>query len=125
MVKDDISKWTDVVKAYAGDSKAFAIKKDGTILTAGNIDADLFKDWTDIKEFYDCDDSSYIGLRNDGSIVALYGEYANLSAEDYDEINTWTDIEKISVASDHVVGLKTDGTVVAVGNNSYGQCDVA
>ena len=25
----------------------------------------------------------------------------------------------------HTVGLKADGTVVAVGNNDYGQCDVS
>jgi len=30
----------------------------------------------------------------------------------------------ISVGEDHLVGLKSDGTVVAVGADSYGQCDV-
>ena len=31
----------------------------------------------------------------------------------------------ISAGGDHTVGLKADGTVVAVGNNEYGQCDVS
>ena len=31
----------------------------------------------------------------------------------------------IAVGSSHTVGLKSDGTVVAVGSNSYGQCDVS
>ena len=31
----------------------------------------------------------------------------------------------ISAGNDHTVGLKTDGTVVAVGNNNYGQCDTS
>jgi len=28
------------------------------------------------------------------------------------------------VGSSHTIGLKSDGTVVAVGDNEYGQCDV-
>ena len=31
----------------------------------------------------------------------------------------------ISAGSDSTVGLKADGTVVAVGDNEYGQCDVS
>ena len=31
----------------------------------------------------------------------------------------------ISAGDDHTVGLKSDGTVVAVGSNRYGQCDVS
>ena len=30
----------------------------------------------------------------------------------------------ISAGQKHTVGLKADGTVVAVGYNKYGQCDV-
>lgn len=32
---------------------------------------------------------------------------------------------KISVSSQHIVGLKADGTVVATGDNDYGQCNVS
>ena len=31
----------------------------------------------------------------------------------------------MSAGSTHTVGLKSDGTVVAVGNNDYGQCNVS
>ncbi|HEX7058218.1 MAG TPA: RCC1 domain-containing protein, partial [Bacilli bacterium] len=31
----------------------------------------------------------------------------------------------IAAGCRHTVGLKADGTVVAVGNNRYGQCDVS
>ena len=30
----------------------------------------------------------------------------------------------VSAGTCHTVGLKSDGTVVAVGDNNYGQCDV-
>jgi len=36
----------------------------------------------------------------------------------------WTDIQQVAAGMDHTVGLKSDGTVVAMGNNDYGQCDV-
>ena len=31
----------------------------------------------------------------------------------------------VSAGSQHTVGVKADGTVVAVGHNSYGQCEVS
>ncbi|MHC4911482.1 MAG: RCC1-like domain-containing protein, partial [Planctomycetota bacterium] len=37
----------------------------------------------------------------------------------------WTDIQQVSAGYCHTVGLKTDGTAVAVGCNSNGQCDVS
>ena len=35
------------------------------------------------------------------------------------------DIVQIAVSGNHTIGLKNDGTVLAVGWNSHGQCDVA
>lgn len=40
------------------------------------------------------------------------------------EATNWTDIVAIACGEHHLVGLKADGTVVATGDNSYGQCDV-
>ena len=34
------------------------------------------------------------------------------------------DIVHVAAGQEHTVGLKADGTVVAVGNNEDGQCDV-
>jgi len=36
----------------------------------------------------------------------------------------WYDIIQVAAGEDYTVGLKSDGTVVAVGWNEYGQCDV-
>lgn len=45
----------------------------------------------------------------------------------YGQCNTedWTNIVAVSVGECHTVGLKADGTVVAVGLNESGQCNVS
>ena len=37
----------------------------------------------------------------------------------------WTDIGKVAAGGAHTAGIEPDGTVVAVGNNDDGQCDVS
>ena len=41
------------------------------------------------------------------------------------DIGSWTGISSIDSGSYHVLGLKNDGTAVATGSNSEGQCDVS
>ena len=40
------------------------------------------------------------------------------------DVSDWKDIVAVSAGNGHTVGLKSDGTVVAVGENDDGQCDV-
>ena len=40
-------------------------------------------------------------------------------------VTAFTDIVEIAANGYQSIGLKSDGTVVAVGNNDYGQCDVS
>jgi alpha-tubulin suppressor-like RCC1 family protein len=40
------------------------------------------------------------------------------------DVGEWTDIIQVSAGGWNTVGLKSDGTVVAVGNNEYEQCNV-
>ena len=40
------------------------------------------------------------------------------------DVGGWTNITQVAAGSWHTVGLKSDGTVVAVGNNYDGQCEV-
>jgi hypothetical protein len=39
-------------------------------------------------------------------------------------VNSWTDIVQVAAGVDHTVGMKSNGTVVAVGRCNHGQCDV-
>jgi alpha-tubulin suppressor-like RCC1 family protein len=47
-----------------------------------------------------------------------YNQYGQLNVGD------WTDIKQVAAGMYHTVGLKSDGTVVALGSNDEGQCDV-
>ena len=38
---------------------------------------------------------------------------------------TWKDIIAVSAGINHTVGLKSDGTVIAVGDNEDGQCSIS
>lgn len=52
------------------------------------------------------------------------GDYQDARAR---SLMLWNEIavrETISAGNEHVVGLKVDGTVVAAGRNTYGQCNV-
>ena len=40
------------------------------------------------------------------------------------DVGNWTDIRQVAAGSHHTVGLKSDGTVVAVGWNDDGECEV-
>ena len=40
------------------------------------------------------------------------------------DVEKWNNIVSVSAGSNHTLGLKNDGTVVAVGENNYGQCEV-
>ncbi|MCL2633048.1 MAG: TIR domain-containing protein [Oscillospiraceae bacterium] len=57
-----------------------------------------------------------VAVKNDGTVYT-YGDDLDLSG--------WSDIVSVSVGVDHVLGLKSDGTVLAMGGGSFGQCNVA
>lgn len=71
--------------------------------------------------------SNTIALLKSNGIVFLgqheyYNGFENLQI--FNDATSWTDIVAIDCGRQHLVGLKADGTVVAVGNNDKGQCDV-
>ena len=133
----NFSAFKDVKSISASTTFVVGLKNDGTAVSIGGttLGANVadFKDITAITT----KDNYTIGIKTDGTVVATkciinddepdyikleklnsYNKYGELDFED------WTDIKEIASGGSHTVGLKSDGTVVAVGNNNSGQCDV-
>ncbi len=61
-----------------------------------------------------------VGLRSDGSVVALgWNDYGQCN------VDGWRDIVAVAPGGFHTVGLQSDGSVVAVGYNGSGRCEVS
>lgn len=113
----------------ASDTHTIAIKSDGTVMAAGNNDyarCDV-SSWADVISV--CANAlETIGLKSDGTIIS--SSYAN-----QEELSSWRDVVAIcsgcceigydSSYYSHIVGLRANGTVVATGSNSHGQCNIS
>lgn len=70
----------------------------------------------------DVNSSHIAAVYADGTVDAIYFvDYFNNRSE----IQQWRDIIAVSTGNQHTVGLRSDGTVVAAGENMYGECDVS
>jgi uncharacterized repeat protein (TIGR01451 family) len=117
----DVSGWTDIVQIDAGSRHTVALKSDGTAVAVGynyygqcNVDS-----WTDVVQVaaggYDT-----VELTSSGIAVGT-GDSGSQSHR----LGGWTNIVQVAVGwSGIAAGLRSDGSVVAVGLYDYGQCDV-
>lgn len=62
-----------------------------------------------------------VGIRANGSII----QHSPAGENPVPEIESWTNMRSLASGNSHIVGLRSDGTVVAAGDNSYGQCNVS
>ena len=130
---DDVSAFLDadsVIPAMAQGLEYIGTIKDGQLNTYVWCPSPI-EGWADIKKL--CADRLTACLKNDGTVdVAYYddgelvvGGIIGASAEETQiDTSRWSDIIDIDVGYGHIVGLRSDGTVVASGLNSSNQCDV-
>ena len=144
----DVSEWTDIVAISAGSSRTVGLKSDGTVVavgwnTYGQCDVDS---WKNIKlpasfspeemaaKYAENAENAYAEaqkLEKDGKTAEAaiaYGKLGDYKDAHEKSFALWNDVavrETISAGGLHTVGLKSDGTVAAVGDNEYGQCDVS
>lgn len=126
--------WNDVIQVSAGEQYIIGLKEDGTLLALGhngdrqtNIDA-----WENIVSI-DTGWRHTVGLDSEGYIhITGFGDTRQEEA-----INSKREDDNIIIAvaagggkpgiygeAGHTVALRQDHTVVAVGDNSSGQCNV-
>ena len=135
----NVSTWKNVVSIDAGYYFTVGLKADGTVVAEGYNEAGQCEvsGWSDIVAISAGGDHT-VGLKSDGTVVAAGDNYDGQcgTAEEQDIIVVaqkekpiddaeWRDMIAISAGQLHTVGLRTDGKVLAIGNNEYGQCDVS
>ncbi len=64
--------------------------------------------------------STTAGIKSNGKVI-LSDDLPSVKNSD---VSKWKNIISISLGSFYMTGLKSDGTVVAIGNNECGQCNV-
>jgi len=132
--QSDVGDWTDIIQVAAGGLDTVGLASNGTVVVVGDNDFGQCNvdNWTNIVQV-SAGMAHTVGLRSDGTVVAVgdntYGQC---------DVGNWTDIVQVASAggissvfagsglpdSGSTFGLKSDGTVLAVGNDDYGQCDI-
>ena len=137
----DVNSWKDIVAISAGELHTVGLKADGTVVAVGyrgDGRCDV-NGWRDIRlpvqteERVSALQAQYEkaeALLSDGKIAQAaiaFGKLGDFRDARERSFAIWAEIaqrETISAGNTHTVGLKADGTVVAEGDNEYGQCDV-
>lgn len=121
--RSDCVDWYGVKKLIKGDEHMVAINADGTMDSAGmdNVNQCAVSGFSDVIDAATGCQCTYI-LHADGTVDVIGGnpkyDFGQFDAAD------WTDIIAIECGDRFVIGLKSDGTVVAAGDNEYGQKNV-
>ncbi len=107
-----------------GSYHAAALKSNGTVVAYGKNAKGIcdVRNWRNIVAI--SANGGYMlghitaGLRADGTVVSV----GNVS---YSEVASWNNIVSISAGYDNLLGIKSDGTVVAAGSNYQNKCNVS
>jgi alpha-tubulin suppressor-like RCC1 family protein len=109
---------SNVVKVAAGGGISYALKADGRIAAWGiqprASQASTLTDIVDISA-----GGSLLALKKDGTVMQLYDDGNWVSAPE-----GVSNVVAIAAGNGHNLALKRGGTVLAWGNNDYGQADV-
>ena len=105
-----VDDWKDIVQIAGGDRHFVGLRKDGTVVAAGDNDAGQgnVRYWRNMLSVV-CGGDRTVGLRKDGT-VAVTG--AEIREHGWKNIPAWKDI--IAVLSDgyRVCGIRQDGTLI-------------
>lgn len=123
--------WYNLIDVAAGEQFVVGLKIDGSVIADGHpSDGQLEVDEWEKVIAIDAGSRFTVGLTENNEL--LFAGFDNGQAKDFENRKKeWKDVINISASGGekgfrgggHTVGLKSDGTLVAVGDNSFGQCD--
>lgn len=153
-IVQNASKWEDVVSIDASTSVVVGLCRDGSV-KFGDTNAKVYSYISSLRNVIDVKASSFyvaVFFKN-GTVELIQSEKRDVTWENIKDIsgpyatkiclkddgtvfkwkddenklsvNDWRDIVAIDSGASYVVGLTQSGTVVACGNNQWGQCDVS
>jgi hypothetical protein len=107
-----IQSWSEVIAVCAGARHMAALKKDGTIVAAGDRSSGVYElgGWTDIQEIA-AGRFHTVGLRRDGTVVA-----AGRNEEHQCDVGDWSEVVAIAAGGYYTLGLKADGSILKKGD---------
>lgn len=112
-----VEEWTNIVDIDTSLDITVGLRTDKTICIARNNVSVIPENVTGIIDVA-AGDGFCACLTEDGTVVVDGYDTRELGVE------TWTDVASIYTTNYNLFGLKTDGTVVATGENSFGQCNI-
>lgn len=105
------------------------LRRDGSlrVLETGEPDPDRhppywMENWKNVAEIVSMDDDLSLALCRDGTVLF---RAAPGIAETYRDMHSWSGVSQLLYGYDHVAALCADGTVLAAGENDWGQCEVS
>lgn len=117
----DVSDWSNIATVAAGWWHTLGLRSDGTVVTAGINHDDMrysISKWEDIRMTPVNVNPSGASQDNTQAETAVSSNQAKTVVSDIQQKNS------IAAGNTHTVGLHSNGTVVAVGDNEYGQCNI-
>ena len=115
-----------VVCAWGVDLSVIGLLPDGSLVSSDGYHY-TYMSLSGLKDMVVLSYDEFFGLTEDGHVVFGGNVVSNSSNSEYVDLNLikeLVDIRAIDAGINHLVALKSDGTVVALGNNSMGQCNV-
>ncbi|MBR6514357.1 MAG: TIR domain-containing protein [Clostridia bacterium] len=111
----------------AGACHLVGLQNDGTVKVAGNNNSPEcdVSEWTDIISVDANNSFMTAGITSEGKVLLVGDVFAKDKYKGlFDIVSEWRNVTAVSVGYNHIVGLLSDGSVVAAGCNEHYQCDI-
>ncbi len=108
----EVLQWQNISDLAATQYTLCGLCKDGTVKVAGDITSEEFNSWDQIRSIA-AGNCYVVAIKADGQVLSTSSLPDNLRDSLY-----------ITCGANHILALKSDGNVSAVGNGAKGECNV-